>query len=157
MSGIALPTLNTDLQTGICTLQMLIPLQQKQAGDHSLGLSLFCQQSWDTAVMSALRNVAGKFWLISGSNKACISLPWQWRRLHIFIVSRLFIPKNIWWDSGVSARGLERYPCLPAKAEVKLVLMAADPLWKAEPCSTAKASRRGRNLCLLHLSKKLFT
>lgn len=105
MSGTALSTLNTVLQTGICTLQMLILLQQKQAGDYSLGLSLLCQQSWDTAVMPALRNVAGKFWHFSGSNEAWLCLPCQWRRLCIFIASRLFIPKKIWWDSGVSARG----------------------------------------------------
>lgn len=95
MSGIALPPLNTDLQTGICTLQMLIPLQQKQAGDHLSGLSLLCQQSRDTTVMTALRNASENFRLTSGSNKACLSPPWQWRRLLIFIVSRLFIPRRI--------------------------------------------------------------
>lgn len=95
MSGTALPTLITDLQTGIWTLQMLIPLQQKQAGDHLSGLSLLCQLSRDTAVMTALRNASENFRLTSRSNKACLSPPWQWRRLLIFIVSRLFIPRRI--------------------------------------------------------------
>lgn len=95
MSGTALPTLNTGLQTGICTLQMLIPLKQKQAGDHLWGLSLLCQQSWDTTVMTALRNASEKFRLTSGSNKAGLSPPWHWKQLLIFIVSRLFTPTRI--------------------------------------------------------------
>lgn len=152
--------------TQTCSLQRLIHLQQKQVGDHSWGWSLLCQQTRGATMMTVKAFMAGvgKFRLILGPNKTCLSPPWQWRRLLIFIDSRLlpsprFSPQEGLVRSWCVSRGPLRRLCLclPPKAAVMLVLMPAEPLWKADPCSRAKASRRGRNLYILHLSRKPFT